>query len=271
MFQKRREAKLGLFRFLAVALFIGAVPVALIATNIRFAASEPRVYDYSVRRFDAASLSGIPEPELIRANRELARYLRGDREGPLRVLVRDEQGRELSLFNARETAHLADVRDLFRLVFTVQQVAVAVALAAAVLVMVLLSLRALAAAALAAAALTVGLLLLVGLGALLGFEELWTRFHLLAFTNDLWLLNPARDHLIQMFPEPFWREITLALGALTLLEAMLLGGIAALYLFLTRRQAAVSLPAAPRLPLPRPPVPQPRPRISPPRPRHFIH
>lgn len=244
--------------------------MALITTNIRIAASEPRVYDYSVRKYEAAEVSGIPEAELIRANRELARYLRGDSEGPLRILVRNAEGEEVSLFNARETAHLADVRDRFLLVFSIQQVAVAVALAAAVGVMLFVSLRALAAAAVAAAAVTVLAPLAVGLGTLIGFHELWDRFHLVIFNNDLWQLNPARDHLIQMFPEGFWQEITLAIGAATLVEALLLGGAAAVYLLVTGRQAAEA-DLAPETGAVPPSAPAPRPPGPPARPRHFIH
>ena len=48
----------------------------------------------------------------------------------------------------------------------------------------------------------------VGVMVAIGFESTWERFHELAFTNDLWLLNPRTDHLIQMFPEPFWQDMT---------------------------------------------------------------
>ena len=47
--EQRREAALGLFRSIAFALLVVALPLTLVATNIRFAASEVRVYDYSVR------------------------------------------------------------------------------------------------------------------------------------------------------------------------------------------------------------------------------
>lgn len=269
--RQREEAELGLFRSLAIGLFILAIPVALISTNIRFAASEHRVYDYSVREYDAASVSGIPEGELLRANRELVRYFSSGDAGPLRIEVQDSNGQTVSLFNARETAHLADVRDLFRGLFTVQIVAVAVVLTLGVLMLVWWPLRALAAAALYGSLSTMGLVAVSGLLALTGFDAAWTQFHFLAFTNDFWRLNPASDHLIQMFPEPFWRDITLLIGAFTLLESLLIAGVAAIYLIRTRPSVATATPPTPRPSLPRPPAPQPRPRIPPPHPRHFIH
>ena len=41
------------------------------------------------------------------------------------------------------------------------------------------------------------------------FTELFTRFHEIAFTNDLWLLNPAEDLLIRCLPEQFFFEMAL--------------------------------------------------------------
>ncbi len=242
-----------------------ALPVALVATNIRFAASEVRVYDYSVREYNAAAVSRIPESELLRANRELVSYFTADDPGPLHNVVTNTNGEEGTLFNARETAHLADVRDLFRGLFTVQVLALALTLTLAVVLIATASLRVLARALLNGSAFTIALVGATGGLAALGFEQAWRQFHFLAFTNDLWLLNPATDHLIQMFPEPFWFDITILIGAFTLLQVLLIGGASGLYMYLTRSDEQEQQPPR-RLPVPRPL--EPRPRIPPPRSRH---
>jgi len=259
---------LGLFRSLIIGLLILAIPVALITTNIRFAASEHRVYDYSVRQYDAASASGVPQAELLRANQELENYFKAGDPGPLRIEVQNNSGQLVPLFNARETAHLADVRDLFRALFTAQTIAVAVLLTVAVLMLVLWPVRALAAAALYGSLLTLGVVGLTGLVAATGgFDAAWSRFHFLAFSNDLWQLNPASDHLIQMFPEAFWRDISVLIGAFTLLQALIISGVAAAYLILSRPKEAAISPPEPRPSLPRPQFP----RIAPPDPRRYVH
>jgi len=241
-------------------VFVLALPLALITTNIRAALSEHRVYDYSVQRYGAEAISGIPEGELLRANRALIAYFQDDDPGPLRIEVRDRAGRAVPLFNARETAHLADVRELVRSLFTAQVIAVAVVLSLAVVMLAWWPLRAAAAAALYGALFTVGLVGLVGLMALLGgFNSAWTQFHFLAFTNDLWRLDPASDHLIQMFPEPFWQDASLLVGAATVVEALLVAGTSAIYLFTTRAEIAAKAPVTPRPTLPRPPRPRPWP------------
>jgi integral membrane protein (TIGR01906 family) len=263
----RREAALGLFRSIAFALLVLAIPVALVTTNIRFATSDVRVYDYSVREYNAAAAARIPESELITANRQLRSYLTGGDTGPLHIVVTDTNGQRESLFNARETAHLADVRDLIQGLFTVQVLALVLTLTLVVVLLATAPLRTLARAFLYGSFLTMALAAATGGVASLGFDHFWRQFHFLAFTNDLWQLNPARDHLIQMFPQDFWFDITVLIGAFTLLQVFLIGGAAALYLYLTRSQREWDEQPESRVPLARPL--EPSPRVPPPRPRHL--
>ena len=41
------------------------------------------------------------------------------------------------------------------------------------------------------------------------FTGFWTTFHQLFFTNDLWLLNPATDRMINLFPEAFFSHLVI--------------------------------------------------------------
>lgn len=261
--KQRKGAVLGLFRSIAFTLLVVVLPLALVATNIRFAASEVRVYDYAVRNYGGAEASGIPESELLRANRELVSYFRAEEPAPLHIVVTNSAGEEEQLFTARETVHLADVRDLFQGLFTVQVALVALTLALAVALLASSPVRVLAQALLYGSVFTLVLAGSTAALAAMGFDSFWRQFHVLAFTNDLWLLDPARDHLIQMFPRQFWFDITLLLGALTLLEVLVMGGVSGVYLYLTRRRGRDEQWVR-RVPMPRPL--EPRPRVPPPRP-----
>ena len=266
--EQRREAALGLFRSIAFALLVVALPLTLVVTNIRFAASEVRVYDYSVREYNAAATTRIPQDELLRANRELVTYFKADDPAPLRIVVTNIDGEQEQLFSARETAHLGDVRDLFQALFTVQTLLVALTLGLAVVLLASSPVRLLARALATGAALTLALVGATAVLAYAGFEDVWRQFHFLAFTNDLWELDPDTDHLIQMFPQDFWFDITLLIGAFTMLEALLIGGVSGVYLYLTRWDGEEEQPGR-RQPVERPL--EPRPRIPPPRPRHLTH
>ncbi len=259
-------AILGLFRALSIGLFIAALPVALVTANIRVAISEQRVYDYSVRTYSAAEHAGIPASELIRANGEIKRYLTGETPGPLAPSVTDDRGKTVPLFSTREIAHMADVKDLAHAAFSVQSVALAITVLMAVVLLVLWPPRALAAAALYGSLLTAGVIALAAIVALSGFDSAWTEFHILAFSNDLWRLDPNTDHLIQMFPEEFWWDITMLIGSFTLLEALVISGLSAGYLIMTRAQPEL----VDRAERPRAQEERTRSRLESPRPRHFL-
>jgi integral membrane protein (TIGR01906 family) len=258
----------SLLRLLVIALFIAAIPVALITTNIRVAISEQKVYDYSVQEHGAAEVSGIPETELLRANGEIRDYLTSRDAGPLAIKVQNERDATVPLFSVRETAHMADVRDLVQTLFNVHMVSVLVVLTLAVMMIVIWPPRVLAMAALCGSLLTGGLLGAAGIVAASGFDSAWEEFHVFAFSNDLWQLDPSRDHLIQMFPETFWFEVTTLIVAATLLEAVLISGASALYLLLTRPEEAghTALPA----PVVAGPAGHSRPKLASPNPRQYF-
>lgn len=71
-------------------------------------------------------------------------------------------------------------------------------------------------------AVTLGLVVLVGLGALAGFERLFLVFHEVSFSNDLWQLNPRTDYLIAMFPEGFFFEATILIALLIIVQSTVL-------------------------------------------------
>ena len=85
--------------------------------------------------------------------------------------------------------------------------------------------------------LTIGLVVLVGVASLAGFEQVFYMFHVVSFANDLWQLDPSRDYLIAMFPEGFFFDATMWIAGLTIAQAVILTTPAALL----RLRAAVRL------------------------------
>ena len=204
-------------------MFIVAVPAFLLLSNVRIAAMEPRVYEYSISRYDAVGRTGIDLVQLDRAAREIADYFRND-ESLLAIRVTVD-GSEQPLFNPREVLHMRDVKRLFRAVFRLHEIAfvyVVGYVAAVFLWSRERSMRRLAQQSVAAGAVTAGAMAGGAVAVLIGFDELFRRFHLLSFANDFWLLDPRRDHLVQMFPRGFWFDVSLAVGLLTVIEGSLL-------------------------------------------------
>ena len=208
---------------LSTLLFVIALPVLLVTTNVRIVASDTAFYERGFREYDAAETTGVPLPELDRAAREIVAYFENDAR-MLRIVV-ERNGEEVALFNPDETEHMRDVKDLMRVVYRLNEISVAVVLsfiAGRFLWAGHESLRILARDSLVGVG--VGLLAVgaVGAFALTGFDETWNRFHELVFTNDLWRLDPETDRLIQMFPEAFWEEMTYLVGIATIAEATII-------------------------------------------------
>jgi integral membrane protein (TIGR01906 family) len=229
-------------RSLALFLFVALLPVTLVTTNVRFAANEGRLYEYGFDKYDVAAKTGLPREEISRAGRELRSYFKSDQD-TVRILV-DEGGREVSLFNERETAHLRDVKDLFQFTFGVQELGVVYVFTYVVGVFIWAregSLRRLATQVLVGSLVAIVAIVALTVVALLGFDRAFEEFHFIAFNNDLWRLDPRTDHLIQMFPQGFWFDASMFVGLLTLTEAALLALCSGLYLGLTRRRLSVVL------------------------------
>ncbi len=88
-----------------------------------------------------------------------------------------------------------------------------------------------------AAGLAVVIAIIGGLS-LVAFDAMFEAFHELFFPAGTFTFDPATSRLVQLFPDRFWTETTLAVGAVGLIIAL---GVAA---FAYRRLARATAPAA---------------------------
>jgi integral membrane protein (TIGR01906 family) len=233
---------------LASATCAVAIPVALVCANVRLVALDRGFYLAGFARYGGAAAVGLtPEEQRAVADTFIAYFL----GPPGRLDVQLARGGSLQpLFNEREIQHMADVQALMQLVFQLGTGALGyVAIWAAVGALVLRGRfpPLLARVLVAGAALTLAPLLVLGALALVDFDALFVQFHLLVFDNDLWQLDPTRDNLIRLFPAGFWFEASLRVLALTVVEALALGGAGLLGLWLRR----LGRPVARSRPVPR--------------------
>jgi integral membrane protein (TIGR01906 family) len=144
-------------------------------------------------------------------------------------------GQPRLLFNDREVGHMEDVQALIQFFLRMQVVAAAV-VAVRILVAVFLDRGVvnLGRDMLISTALMVALVVLVGIASAIDFDALWTRFHQVAFRNDLWLLDPTRDYLIMLFPEPFWFTATIRMATSVALQTLIVA-LVGVGLFLSPR------------------------------------
>jgi len=229
-------------RILGIAaklLFMLCLPILLLTASIGWAANSLWLYEYGFSKYDVSQTTGLVEVELERAATGLISYFNSDEEYISLTVVKD--GKPFELFNQREVTHLRDVKGLIWLDYR---------LLLAMLVYTLgyagASLfwrrekywRQLAWGLVGGGGITLFLMLALGLGALLNFDQLFLQFHLISFANELWRLDPARDYLIMLFPQGFWYDATVFCALTTTVGAVILGGVGGGYLLFIRRMTA---------------------------------
>ena len=86
-------------------------------------------------------------------------------------------------------------------------------------------------------------MLVVGLASLVSFRPLFTLFHQLSFSNELWQLDPATSYLVRMFPLGFWRDATLLIGLASVVQALFLAAVGGVYFLLPFRRPSTKAEA----------------------------
>lgn len=203
--------------------------LTLLALLIDAMAGSPSLMQSLLEQHAPASATGLAEEDYPKAAAMIADYLAG-RTDTFQLAATVDGAYTETAFSGKEQQHMADVRELFVLA---RGIALGGALVCAVLLLACWLLRRSDGAAMAGFRWGIGALLLV-LAALLvwgmvDFDSLFILFHHLAFTNDLWLLNPATDLLIRLMPVSFFVHYAALiggtwLGTLCLLEAVGLRG-----------------------------------------------
>ena len=231
-------------RLIAVALFVAAVPVFLVTSNVRWVINAPLLYRYGFDKYDIPARTGIDRPELLSAARQIRDYF-NDGEEYLTVSVVWRGVRVQNLYNSREVVHMKDVKGLVKGVYRIQEASGAY-LAIFALVGLALQRRRFLPHLVRYAGLggivTVAVLVLVGMASLVGFDRLFLAFHQVSFSNDLWKLDPRTDYLIAMFPEGFFFDATTWIAGSTIAEALLLSAAWAVFLWRRPRGARRSSP-----------------------------
>ena len=130
------------------------------------------------------------------------------------------------VLNARERDHMRDVRNVFASLY------VAAAIGAAVLVAAWLLARGAAARArfwrrLRGAGLVIAVVTVVGgVAGMLFFDTAFELFHEVFFPAGTYLFDPRTERLVQLFPQQFWVESTIAVGIVVIALGLALSWVA---------------------------------------------
>lgn len=172
----------------------------------------PHYYENEYTRYQVADDVHMEMDDLLYVTDEMMAYLRGSRDDLNIDTIVDGTPREF--FNAREKAHMADVRNLFLGGLALRRLCLFLAAASvALLALLKVPLKHLLPRMICA-----GTVLFLGVTALLAgiistdFTKYFIIFHKIFFTNDLWQLDPRTDLLINIVPEPFFMDTAARIG-----------------------------------------------------------
>ena len=224
-------------RILGIAakwLFILCLPLLLLTVSLCGAVNSIGLYGYGFEKYNVGQTTGLAQPELKKAATGLIRYFNSDEE--YISLTVEKDGKPFTLFNQREVAHLRDVKGLVWLDYWVLLGTLIYALGYAGVSLWRKKWQQLAWGLVGGSGLTLALMLALGLGTLLNFDQLFLQFHFISFANELWRLDPTKDYLIMLFPQGFWYDATTSciLGATA--RAVASGGVGAGCLLFSRRR-----------------------------------
>lgn len=182
--------------------------------------------------------------DLLSVTDEMMAYLRGNRED-LHVFT-TMGGEYREFFNAREIAHMEDVRGLFLGGLWLRRIGLMFTLAFAALLYFWKRGRKDRSAYLARAvpgSLCAGtgvfFAACLALAAVIStdFSRYFVVFHHIFFDNDLWILDPDTDMLINIVPEAFFMDTALRIAIVFAIFVTIFFG-ACLFLWLKGRKAA---------------------------------
>ncbi len=178
------------------------------------------------------SLPAMTMEDLLDVTDEMMDYLKGNRED-LHVQTTME-GETREFFSEREIAHMEDVQGLFLAAIMLRRFCI---------LFILLSLAVIAATKgsipdILPRAVFLGTLLFFGIAAAIGllvstnFSKYFVVFHHIFFDNDLWILDPSVDMLINIVPEGFFRDT--AMRIILLFGVLALTVLAVSFLFIRK-------------------------------------
>jgi integral membrane protein (TIGR01906 family) len=207
-------------------LFACCLPVLLVTSTIGSEASQIRLYEYGFNKYEISMSTGLDSGQLRTIAQHLIDYF-NLKTDTVQVVV-EKGSQKFELYNTRELIHLEDVRNLIQRDYWVQR--------GAFLLMVICALllffgfrsgwRVPVRGLFWGGAITLGLMVILAVWALFGFDQFFILFHLASFSNDYWMLNPATDYLIRLFPEGFFYDAAMLGYGIVILEALIIGGIA---------------------------------------------
>lgn len=145
----------------------------------------------------------VPSEDLKLISRQLADYLEDQQNNLIFKITYEGEKREA--FNSREIHHMIDVKNIYVQLNYLKLLSLLLIIAIVFFVRKKYLLNAMY----YSAGLSFGFSLILGIIISINFNKAFIIFHEIAFSNDLWLLDPRTDLLINLLPLSFFINISI--------------------------------------------------------------
>ena len=188
-------------------------------------------YNYEYNKNGTVETIGISKYDLEKVTFQLMDYIKDDADN-LEVYA-NINGETREFFNALEKAHMVDVKNLFQIGYAIRNIVFIIFCITFLCAFIYKKRPALQEYAKSFISLTIIFICSCGAVVLLiltNFNKYFTMFHEIFFDNDMWILDPATDLLINIVPLPFFIDIFKVVIALFFLASLIMMIICIVYL-----------------------------------------
>lgn len=193
--------------FITSSAFVMMLILLLLFTDVQQIAYDRDYYNQQYEKYQIPQSIGISKPDLMIATDNLLDYLDEKRENlNFQMTIK---GMKQEFFSERDKLHMIDVKKLFVQGKLIRNIALVYSVVFAVSFFFIAKSKRKVFSKLLIYTFVGGLIPILILGILMSidFYKYFTIFHEIFFNNDLWQLEPAKDRLINMFPEAFFSDI----------------------------------------------------------------
>ena len=201
-------------------IWIISIPVLIIASTVNVFAGSNDLYRWGFNKYQIVDKTGISDLQLTEVGKAMAGYLAGSLSSP-QVIV-DLKGQKKLLYSEKELVHLKDVREIVWLFQLLQMISIVLLIITGLVLHLKKGTAILLSGAKIGAVISIGITGLLVVWSLIDFESLFYLFHIISFSNDLWILDPSRDYLIMMFPQGFFNDAAIFMVISILVAAIIL-------------------------------------------------
>ena len=239
-------------RLIARWIFIVSIPILLLSATLGWAFNSLWIYTNGFNKYDVGQSLGLSPAELRTSASELIAYFNDSHQKYLDINATYDNGETAPLFldpygnlDMNDVLHMKDVKGVLWLdyyLFLGSAVYVLGYIAAALILRKSGGRKYLAMGMNRGGGLTVVMLFVLGFFAVTSFDWFFITFHEIFFPQGNWQFPPG-DHMITLFPDGFWSDVTLLVGLVTLGLALAVGGLGLFWLRrIKKREHVLSQP-----------------------------